>query len=165
MQRNRIPEREFQEILANMALAESSGELDKLFQGECKSTEPKQTRKGFLQSIKPGMRLFKSFFVKAYSYEKDYPGTAAEVVERLQAAGCSKASEYYSSIADEQEKKQEEVYKNVARWYKGVSVNWRRSEAAPSRTKLQRSTERLQLLKRKKELLIKAQSATEGQPA
>ncbi len=71
------------------------------------------SREILLDSIQPKMRLTKAFFLQIYGYELTWPGFAKEAIERLKMAGCSKAEEYYNSVASEQAEKYEKVRKNV----------------------------------------------------
>lgn len=75
------------------------------------------SREELLQSIQPGMRLDKNFFLKIYGYELTWPGFAEVALTRLQGAGCNKARNYYTCIVVEQQYNDEAVLKNVAEWY------------------------------------------------
>lgn len=61
------------------------------------------SKQSLLDSIKPGMKLDKAFFLKAYGYEISFPGFADEAIKTLEDAGCSKARQYYISIVEEYE--------------------------------------------------------------
>ena len=76
------------------------------------------SREDLLQSIQPGMRLDKDFFLKIYGYELTYPRFSEIALTALEDAGCSKAREYYRDIVGAYEAKQEETMKNVAEWYR-----------------------------------------------
>lgn len=71
----------------------------------------------FLQSIRPGMKLDREFFLRAYGYEISYPGSADKVIGALEIVGCSRAREYYNRFVGEYEKKHDEELKGVAHWY------------------------------------------------
>ena len=70
-----------------------------------------------LQSIRPGMKLDKNFFLRIYGYELTWPGFAEIALTKLQGAGCDKARNYYTCIVAEYEYNNEKVLKNVAEWY------------------------------------------------
>lgn len=48
-----------------------------------------------LSCIAPGMRLTKDFFKRIYGYEISCPGFSGQAIAALEAAGCSKARQYY----------------------------------------------------------------------
>lgn len=127
------------------------------------------SRRELLDSLKHGMHLDKNFFLKVYGYEITRPGFAEDVIKRLEILGCSKAREYYTCIVTEFEYKHEQEMKEVARWYANKNgrsdKNWRSREAEQQRMKSQRLTDKLQLLKRKRELLIREQRLTEESSA
>lgn len=130
------------------------------------------SRRELLDSLKPGMHLDKNFFLKIYGYDITRPGFADDVIKRLEILGCSKARDYYTCIVSEYNHKHDQEMKRVSEWYakqdtdkKGVSESRKQQEAEQQRTKSQILTEKLQLLKRKKELLIKEQYLTEESSA
>ena len=119
------------------------------------------SRRELLDSLKPGMHLDKNFFLKIYGYDITRPGFADDVIRRLEILGCSKARDYYTCIVSEYNHKHDQEMKSVSEWYakqdtdkKGVSESRKQQEAEQQRTKSQILTEKLQLLKRKKELLM-----------
>ena len=122
------------------------------------------SRRELLDSLKHGMHLDKNFFLKVYGYEITRPGFAEDVIKRLEILGCSKAREYYTCIVTEFEHKHEQEMMEVAKWYakqnERADKDWRSREAEQQRTKSQILTEKLQLLKRKKELLIEERYLT-----
>ncbi|MBQ8188546.1 MAG: hypothetical protein IJZ44_02090 [Lachnospiraceae bacterium] len=69
-----------------------------------------------LQSITPGMKLDKAFFLKVYGYEISYPGFSETAIKALEDAGCSKARSYYERITAEYEAEQAAKLKPVAAW-------------------------------------------------
>ena len=107
------------------------------------------SREELLQSIQPGMRLDKDFFMRIYGYELTYPGFSEMALIALEDAGCSKAREYYRDIVGAYETKQEETMKNVAEWYrqqyegKGKAVNRSRRIESMSNSELLTSLESL----------------------
>lgn len=72
----------------------------------------------FLQSITPGMKLGKGFFLKVYGYEISYPGFSETAIKALEDAGCSKARRYYERITTEYETEQAAKLKPVAVWFR-----------------------------------------------
>lgn len=70
-----------------------------------------------LQGIRPDMRLTKNFFKCMYGWEMDYPGFADQAVSALEAAGCSRAREYYDAWVREYETERDDVLKRVSVWY------------------------------------------------
>lgn len=75
------------------------------------------SREELLQSIDPGMRLDKGFFLKIYGYELTRPGFAEMALQKLEQAGCSKARDYYTYIVDKWEFNYDKEMKKVANWY------------------------------------------------
>lgn len=75
------------------------------------------SREELLQSIKPGMKLDKAFFLKIYGYEFTWPGFQETAIRVLEDAGCSRAREYYDSVVGEYEKGCQEQIKEAGRWY------------------------------------------------
>lgn len=75
------------------------------------------SREELLQGIQPGMKLTKAFFLRIYGYEITYPGFASVALDRLEAAGCGKAQEYYQTFTAEYEAGRDAELKEVAHWY------------------------------------------------
>ena len=155
-----VPDDVFQQICADMEKAERSGQLDQMFQGECKDTPVYQSKEVLLSSIKKGMKLYKSTFKKAFAYDMTTPGFADDVIAKLEEIGCTKAREHYDNIVAEWQQEHDEMMKNVA---EGCSKqNYERKAVGESR-KLQEAEQlerqkqllmrRSQLLRKKKELL------------
>lgn len=71
-----------------------------------------------MESIKPGMKLNKNFFMRIYAYELTWTGFKDVAIKQLNDAGCSHALEYYNQIVGEYEKEQEQTLKEVAHWYR-----------------------------------------------
>ena len=125
------------------------------------------SKQELLDSLQINMHLDKNFFMRVYGYNMTSPGFADEVIARLEFLGCSKARNYYTCIVAEYEHKHNEMIKRVAEWYagqktytKGVNKPRKQQEVEQQRTKSQRLTDKLQLLKRKRKLLIEKQSLT-----
>lgn len=70
-----------------------------------------------LQSIRPDMRLTKDFFKHVYGWQISYPGFADQAISTLEAAGCSRAREYYDNWVREYEAERDAVLKKVSVWY------------------------------------------------
>ena len=75
------------------------------------------SREELLGSIQPGMRLTKDFFKRIYGYEITQPGFADPAIETLEAAGCSRAREYYICVVAEIDHGYDKDRKEVAAWY------------------------------------------------
>lgn len=128
---------------------------------------PENNRDSFLAQFRDPERLTltRRTFIKMYGYELSYPGTAAEAIALLKEAGCSRAEEYYNATVAEQEQKQNEMYKSVAVWLKarkdeGVNKWKKQQEAEQQRTRSQILTSKLELLRKKRELLNTQQQQT-----
>jgi len=92
------------------------------------------SREELLQSIRPDMRLCKAFFLRIYGYEITSPGFAKIALGKLEAAGCSKAGEYYLRFTAEYEAKRESDMKEAAEWYVGeLNKKWNRKEGEEKR--------------------------------
>lgn len=128
---------------------------------------PDNNRGSFLAQFRDPehLTLTRRTFIKMYGYELSYPGTAAEAIALLEEAGCSRAEEYYNATVAEQEQKQNEIYKSVAVWLKarkdeGVNKWKKQQEAEHQRTRSQILTSKLELLRKKRELLNTQQQQT-----
>lgn len=75
------------------------------------------SRKELLQSIQPGMKLDRAFFLKIYGYEITWPGFKETAIKALEDAGCSRAKEYYDSVVGAYEKGYQEQIKEAGKWY------------------------------------------------
>lgn len=82
-----------------------------------------------LQSIQPGMKLDKAFFLKIYGYEISFPGFREKAIKALEDVGCSKAREYYDSVVGEHERGYQEQMKEVGKWYlEECNKEWKKKE-------------------------------------
>lgn len=109
------------------------------------------SREELLQSIQPGMRLTKAFFLRVYGYEITWPGFADRAIGELEWVGCLKARQYYEAVVNEYEDKQREGLQEVSRWYAGeLEREWKYKEKEGEQGRKQ---EEITLLKRKQELL------------
>lgn len=75
------------------------------------------SREDLLQSIQPGMKLTRAFFLKVYGYEITWPGFKEQAITALEAIGCSKGREYYNSFVREYQEGQQERFKPVVSWF------------------------------------------------
>ena len=103
------------ELVAGMDQAERSGEFDGLFSRE----QPAASKERLLQSIAPAMKLTKGFFKRVYGYELTWPGFADQAIKALEAAGCSRARQYYDMVVGECDRQYEADLAGVACWYAG----------------------------------------------
>lgn len=119
------------------------------------------SREELLQSIRPGMKLDKAFFLRVYGYEVTWPGFAEQALAVLAQAGCSKARAYYDSIVQEYEAQYSAEFQDTARWYLAeCEKDWKKKQKEGEG---QREQVRERLLKRKKTLLtLKLQKLTES---
>lgn len=105
-----------------------------------------------LESIQPGMRLDRGFFLKIYGYEYTRPGFAETALQKLEQAGCSNARNYYSSIVAEYENKRDSEIMKVAVWYREQlekeTENKNRKVVSESRNREKEAEQRKQGLKR-----------------
>lgn len=147
----RVSDGVFAQISGQMAAAEQSGELDQIFKGECSAPDRGPDKSGFLQSLKIGIKLYKSTFLKIYGYELTYPGYAEKALSWLEMLGCSKARAYYSGVVAEYEHQHEKEMKSVAAWYrKFCEDRWERLKQEEVR-KLRKQQEVEQLKERLRE--------------
>lgn len=105
-----------------------------------------------LQSIRPDMRLTKNFFKHVYAWEMDYPSFADQAISALEAAGCSRAREYYDTWVQEYEAERDAVLKRVSVWY-GEELKRRRAEKE-RQVRKERKEQEIELLEKKKRLLM-----------
>lgn len=73
-----------------------------------------------LDSIKPGMKMDKGFLLRVYGHTMTNPGYSDLVIQKLKAAGCSKAKEYYDQTIAEYERQWREEIRPVARKWRKV---------------------------------------------
>lgn len=116
----RITDQELAELVAGMDQAERSGMFDGLFSREQPEPVPRTASKEqLLQSIAPAMKLTKGFFKRVYGYELTWPGFADQAIKVLEAAGCSRARQYYDMVVGECEQQYDADMAGMARWYAG----------------------------------------------
>ena len=146
-----ITDRELAELVAGMDQAERSGEFDGLFSREpLPILEAAASKEQLLQSIGPTMNLTKGFFKRVYGYELTWPGFADQAIKALEAAGCSRARQYYDMVAGECDRQYEADLAGVACWYAGeCTKEWgkRRKEGEEQRLREMSSQELLELLR------------------
>ena len=110
------------------------------------------SREELLQSIRPGMRLDKAFFLKVYGYEITWPGFAETAIKVLEEAGCSNARNYYISVISGYQWNYRRQIKEVGEWYlKECEKKWKKLQKGSEE---QRRQEVMELLERKKLLLM-----------
>lgn len=118
------------------------------------------SREELLQSIQPEMKLNKNFFLQIYGYEIIWSGFAEIALNKLKAAGCSRAEEYYTDIVREYEAGYQEMVKNVAQQYfKNYNEQWeiesKREGSVIKRNILEiRKKRQRELVLRKQQLLM-----------
>lgn len=108
------------------------------------------SKRGLLDSFKPGMKLSESTFMKIYGYELTWPGFAEDALTRLEILGCSRAREYYSCTVAEYEHKHEKEMISVAEWYRKQLERSEKPRARRQETELHR----IELLNKKRQLLL-----------
>lgn len=94
-----------------------------------------------LASIKPDMILKKDFIKKIYGFEISYPGFSERAITALEAAGCSKARQYYEEWVRAYEAAYHAELKVVANWY-GRELKKRQKEGEKRRRDKQKSEQR-----------------------
>lgn len=109
------------------------------------------SREELLQSIHPGMKLDKAFFLRVYGYEITWPGFAEQAIAVLAQAGCSKARAYYDSIVQEYEAQYSAEFQDTARRYWAeCEKDWKKKQKEGAE---QRSQQKDSFLMRRKERL------------
>lgn len=92
------------------------------------------TRQQLLESIHPGMKLDKAFFLRVYGYEITWPGSADEAIRKLEEAGCSRAREYYNKTVAEHQRKRDRELRPIARQIRRQwEADWRRAQKGSDR--------------------------------
>lgn len=113
-------------------------------------------RESLLALIQPDMKLTKEFLKGIYAFEISYPGFSEQAIAALEAAGCSKARQYYGDWVNEYETARNAELKEVAHWYRlECEKQWekRRKEGGE-----QRKREEKELLLKRKRLLLTQKS-------
>ncbi len=96
-----------------------------------------------MQSIRPGMRLDKDFFLRIYGYEVSCPGFKGQAIQALERAGCGMAREYYDKAVSEYEQKHDEKMKEVAVWYrKECEKRWQKNQIGGEEKRTQKKQTR-----------------------
>lgn len=127
--RRPITDGELAELVAGMDQAEQAGMFDGLFCREYEAHEPTASKEQLIQSISPTMNLTKGFFKRVYGYDLTRPGFADQAIKALEAAGCSRAREYYDMVVSECEKQYEDGLEDVATWYAGeCAKDWEKGQ-------------------------------------
>ena len=100
------------------------------------------SKEELLASIRPDMKLTKNFFKRIYGYEISWSGFANRAIEALEAAGCSRARDYYETWVSEYEAEYDAEMKEVGAWYvKECKQQWekRRKEGERERARQQQT--------------------------
>ena len=102
------------------------------------------SKEELLASIKPDMKhLTKGFFKRIYGYEISYPGFADKAIAALEAAGYSRARQYYEDWVAEYEAAHNAELKKATHWYAAeCEREWKkRQEEGEERRKKQQKSE------------------------
>lgn len=123
---------------------------------ECTSPSKEE----LLTSIKSDMRLTKRFIKKIYGYGVTDASFPDRAIAALEAAGCSKARQYYESWVNEYEAAYNAGLKEAAHWYRlECEREW--AEKQKEGEEKRRTLTEAELLKKKKRLLMqKSQTLT-----
>ena len=105
------------------------------------------SKEGLLSSIQPNVKLTKDFIKRIYGYEISYPGFSEQAIAALEAAGCSKARQYYENWVAEYEAAYNAEMKEVAHWYRlECEKEWEKKQKGSEEQRTQR--ERKQISKK-----------------
>ncbi len=149
MEWGKVPQDMFNQICNQMESMEDTGAFDQMFKNII-TTAKGTNQTEFLKSIRPEMRLFKSFFLKIYGYDLNHPGFAENALTRLEILGCGKARNYYTGVLTEWQHEHDKSMNNVAAWYrKQCESEFERKEVRKSRKQ-----QEVELLEKKKKLLL-----------
>lgn len=138
------------ELVAGMDQAERSGMFDGLFSREPLPTLEGASKEQLLQSVGPAMNLTKSFFKRIYGYELTWPGFADLAIKALEAAGCSRARQYYDLVVRECDQQYDADLAGVAHWYaRECARDWEKRQKGSEEQRLREmsSQELLELLR------------------
>lgn len=111
------------------------------------------SRQQLLNSIQPGMKLNRSFFLKIYADEITWSGFSEIAIKALEDAGCSNARRYYNETVTEYQRKRDEELRPVA---KMIREKWEADwEKLKKGSEERRKQEEMELLEQKRQLLMK----------
>lgn len=97
------------------------------------------SKEGFLSSIRPDMKLTWDFFKRIYGYSLYEPEFAEQALTALEAAGCSRARDYYKTWVNEYEAEHDAEMKKVAAWYvEECKKQWEKRQKEGERTRAKR---------------------------
>ena len=120
---------EMQYVINGMEQAEKTGFFDGLFKPPEQPVRFAASKEQLLESIRSDMKLTKDFFRRTYGYEITRPGFAELVISKLEAAGCSKAREYYEMIKNDCDQEYDEMLRPAARDYvEGLERKWKQED-------------------------------------
>ena len=75
------------------------------------------SKEELLSSIRPDMKLTWNFFKRIYGYSLYEPKFAEQALTALEAAGCSRARDYFRAWVSKYEAERDTEMKKVAAWY------------------------------------------------
>jgi hypothetical protein len=110
-----VPEKETQTMLYFMDYYEKEGKVFNELMNH-NAPYPTQVQEGptkekLLDSINPNMKLTESFFKQIYGYDITWAGFAEVALQKLEAAGSTKARGYYNYFADKYEQQHAKAMK------------------------------------------------------
>lgn len=93
-------------------------------------------RQKLLDSIQPGMKLDKAFFLRVYGYEISFPSFADEAIQALEEAGCGRAREYYDGTVTEYQGRHDKELRPIAKRIKKQSeTEWKQLQKEGEETR------------------------------
>lgn len=112
----------FAQICAEMDMLEQSGKLEEMFEWKPRAPDSQTNAETFIESLVPGMKLYKSTFKKILGYEITTPGFAEGALTRLESLGCRRAWKHYEAVRSEWQQDHDAQIKSAAQWYRGQCV-------------------------------------------
>lgn len=112
------------------------------------------SREDLLQSIQPGMRVDKDFFMRIYGYELTYPGFAKTALARLESAGCDEIWRYYL-VVDGYEQNRDKILKAVSEWYRQQDFYRKKVDGSRGINQGFQSSQKTTFSQKRKESLLK----------
>lgn len=115
----KISDAEIEQMKEEITQAEQAGFFNELFQPMKQPiAKPENRKEQFLKKIEPDMKLTKKFFLVLYGYGLYDTDFLSRALQKLTAAGCTKANFYYQTIVKEYKAQQAVEWKEVAEWYR-----------------------------------------------
>ena len=93
-----------------------------------------------MAAIRPDMRLTKDFLKRINAASVTHPDFPDEAIAALEAAGCTKARQYYENWVREYETQREIELKEVAHWYAGECRKEERERKRKERSTIERNS-------------------------